>query len=89
MIADTMPLLLDLETKTCPFLEDPTGSRPSSFAKTLRGTHWTDPVLVARVEFRELTSAGRLRAPSFQSFRVDKDPSECLYSDLAPKTAPA
>jgi bifunctional non-homologous end joining protein LigD len=89
MIADTMPLLLDLESKTCPFLEDPTGSRPSSFAKTLRGTHWTDPVLVARVEFRELTAAGRLRAPSFQSFRVDKDPSECLYSDLAPKTAPA
>jgi bifunctional non-homologous end joining protein LigD len=88
-IEETMPLLKDLESKSCPFAEDPTGTRPSSFGKTLRGTHWTDPVLVARVEFRELTSIGRLRAPSFKGFRVDKEPSDCLYADLVPETAPA
>jgi bifunctional non-homologous end joining protein LigD len=88
-IEDTMPLLKDLETDVCPFTDDPTGTKASPFGKTLKGTHWTEPVLVARVEFRELTSAGRLRAPSFKGFRVDKDPTDCLCADLVPATSPA
>ncbi len=44
-------------------------------------------MLVARIEFRELTSGGRLRAPSFKGFRVDKEPLDCLHADLVPETA--
>jgi ATP-dependent DNA ligase len=38
--------------------------------------------LVAKVEHRQLTTAGRLRAPSFQGFREDKDPKQCTYAQL-------
>ena len=33
-------------------------------------------------EHRQLTSAGRLRAPSFQGFREEKTPDECTFSQL-------
>jgi len=84
-IAEIMPLLLDLETDARPFGEDPTGT-PSGFGKPLRAPHWVDPVLVATVEYRELTASGRLRAPAFKGFRVDKAPEQCLYSELPPRT---
>jgi len=48
----------------------------------LRGAHWVNPTLVARVEHRQLTGAGRLRAPSFQGFREDKAPQECTWAQL-------
>lgn len=35
------------------------------------GTTWVVPHLVARVEFKEWTEAGRLRAPSFKGFTAD------------------
>ena len=35
------------------------------------GTTWVVPHLVARVEFKEWTTAGRLRAPSFKGFLAD------------------
>ncbi len=85
-IAEIMPLLLDLETDSRPFGEDPTGTIPSGFGKPLRAPHWVDPVLVATVEYRELTASGRLRAPAFKGFRVDKTPEQCLYSELPPRT---
>jgi DNA ligase D-like protein (predicted ligase) len=50
----------------------------------LRRAHWVPPVLVAKVEHRGVTSAGRLRAPSFQDFREDKRPEECTIDQLAP-----
>ncbi|CAN5417208.1 MAG: non-homologous end-joining DNA ligase [Actinomycetota bacterium] len=84
-IAEIMPLLLDLETDARPFGEDPTGT-PSGFGKPLRAPHWVDPILVATVEYRELTASGRLRAPAFKGFRVDKAPEGCLYSELPPRT---
>jgi bifunctional non-homologous end joining protein LigD len=86
MIAEIMPLLLDLESDQCPFAEDPTGTTPAGFGKPLRSPHWMEPVLVAKVEYRELTASGRLRAPSFKGFRVDKAPEQCLYSELPPVT---
>lgn len=49
----------------------------------LRRAHWVTPVLVAKVEHRGVTSAGRLRAPSFQGFREDKRPEECTFDQLA------
>lgn len=48
----------------------------------LRGARWVDPKLVARVEHRGVTDAGRLRAPSFQGFREDKAPKDCTWDQV-------
>lgn len=48
----------------------------------LRATHWLPPSLVAAVEYRQVTSAGRLRVPSFKGFRDDKRPEECTFDQL-------
>jgi bifunctional non-homologous end joining protein LigD len=37
---------------------------------------WVEPELVAEVEFAEFTHDGRLRAPSYQGLREDKEPEE-------------
>lgn len=47
----------------------------------LRTVRWVKPELVARVEYRELTKAPRLRAPSFKGLRTDKLPQECLLPE--------
>jgi bifunctional non-homologous end joining protein LigD len=41
-----------------------------------RGTVFVEPLLVARVEFREWTASGTLRAPTFKGLRRDVDPAE-------------
>jgi bifunctional non-homologous end joining protein LigD len=43
-----------------------------------RGTHWTQPELVAQVGFAEWTSDGRLRQPRFLGLRDDKRPAEVV-----------
>jgi bifunctional non-homologous end joining protein LigD len=43
-----------------------------------KGTVFVDPRLVARVEFREWTRAGTLRAPSFKGLRDDVEPAEVV-----------
>ena len=43
-----------------------------------KGARWVRPELVAEVEYLEITSAGKLRAPSFKGLRPDKTPEECL-----------
>ena len=48
----------------------------------IREPKWVRPELVAKVEFRELTSANRLRAPSFKGLRADKDASDCTMDEL-------
>ena len=48
----------------------------------LKRAHWVRPELVAVVEFRQLTSAGKLRVGSFKGLREDKDPKECTYDEL-------
>ncbi len=50
--------------------------------REVRNAHWVRPELVASVEFRELTSAGKLRAGSFKGLRADKAPEECTYAEL-------
>ncbi len=77
---DTMERLQGLEATEPPFPAEVLRSRSE-----LRSTHWVTPSLVARVEHRQLTAAGRLRAPSFQGFREDKDPEECTYDQLVGK----
>jgi ATP-dependent DNA ligase len=37
---------------------------------------------VAVIEFRQLTSANKLRAPSFKGLRDDKSPAECTLDEL-------
>jgi bifunctional non-homologous end joining protein LigD len=61
----------------CPF--------PASTLKgkrELRFAHWVRPELVAMVEFRQLTTAGKLRAPSFKGLRDDKAPEDCTFEQL-------
>jgi bifunctional non-homologous end joining protein LigD len=46
-----------------------------------RGTVFVEPRLVAEVEFREWTSSGTLRAPSFKGLRDDKNPQDCIREE--------
>jgi len=40
--------------------------------------HWIRPELVAEVRYKEFTSAGVIRHPSFVGLRDDKSPEECV-----------
>jgi len=58
----------------------------SPFAAPLPADHardavWAEPVLVAEVAFTGWTKAGRMRAPSYQGLRTDKDPSEVVREE--------
>jgi bifunctional non-homologous end joining protein LigD len=81
---DAMERLTKLDETDPPFSSDVVRSRPE-----LRRAHWVAPSLVAKVEHRQLTSAGRLRAPSFQGFRTDKTPMECSWAQLVAETETA
>jgi len=55
----------------------------SPFAAPLPADHardavWAEPVLVAEIKFTGWTRAGRMRAPSYQGLRADKDPAEVI-----------
>jgi bifunctional non-homologous end joining protein LigD len=55
----------------------------SPFASAVPPEHarpavWVDPVLVIEVAFTGWTRVGRMRAPSYQGLRVDKDPAEVV-----------
>jgi bifunctional non-homologous end joining protein LigD len=43
-----------------------------------KGTVFVEPRLVARVELREWTRSGTMRAPSFKGLRDDIDPQDCV-----------
>ena len=68
----------------------PVGSNPFHvrFLKTnsdLKAAHWVAPTLVAIVEYRQVTNAGKLRAPSFKGFRDDKAATSCTLDQLGSK----
>jgi bifunctional non-homologous end joining protein LigD len=48
-----------------------------------KGTVFVEPKLVARVELREWTRTGTMRAPSFKGLRDDMDPQECVREEGA------
>ena len=73
-----------LATDVNPFDVDPE-SEKVRWGKPIKDPHFVKPELVAVVEFRELTSVGKLRAPSFKRLRDDKNPEDCLFEDLAPQ----
>ena len=66
-----------LEIEEAPFTREEMKGKPE-----VRYAHWVRPEKVAVIEFRQLTSAGKLRAPSFKGLREDKDPSECTMEEL-------
>ncbi|HZB79067.1 MAG TPA: non-homologous end-joining DNA ligase [Actinomycetota bacterium] len=79
---DVLARLLPLQSPDCPFADDCRDLRTGTFGKALRNPRWVRPDLVCRVEFRELTSGLRLRAPSFKGLRTDKPPDDCTVADL-------
>jgi bifunctional non-homologous end joining protein LigD len=78
-LAETHAALAGLGAAPPPFDESVLRARPD-----LRRAHWVPPVLVAKVEYRQVTAAGMLRAPSFQGLRDDKRPDECTFDQLSP-----
>jgi bifunctional non-homologous end joining protein LigD len=56
--------------------------------KLPRNTVFVEPRLVAEVEFREWTSDGIMRAPSFKGLRDDKEPAQVVREPPDPPAAP-
>jgi bifunctional non-homologous end joining protein LigD len=81
-LAETMPKLKEIESEHCPFAGGIEAVRAGRFGKPIIDPHWAEPVLVARIEYRELTAGGRLRAPSFKGLRTDKPAADCRFEDL-------
>ncbi|CAN5866887.1 hypothetical protein BH11MYX2_BH11MYX2_27350 [soil metagenome] len=69
-LADITEKLTAIETKTCPFSPAPPR------ASTGKGVHWVEPKYVAEIAYLEWTADGRLRHPSFQGLRFDKEPRQ-------------
>src|SRR5581483_6274854 len=57
--------------------------------KLPRNTVFVQPRLVAEVEFREWTSEGIMRAPSFKGLREDKAPAQVVREAGAAAAEPA
>jgi bifunctional non-homologous end joining protein LigD len=70
LLTDLLKRLADLERPTPP-VADPE-------LRAIRGARWVEPELVCDVEYLEITSAGKLRAPTFKGIRPDKSPADCL-----------
>lgn len=77
-LAEVRRRLLDLGEGPVPFDSDVLRAAPE-----LRDVRWVPPELVATVEHRQVTAAGRLRAPSFKGLRADKRPDQCTVDQLA------
>jgi DNA ligase D-like protein (predicted ligase) len=69
ILRDLGARLRQLETGASPFVD----ARPVP-----RGTHWTQPALVAQIGFAEWTSDARLRQARFLGLRDDKSPSDVV-----------
>jgi bifunctional non-homologous end joining protein LigD len=70
MLTDLMDRLVALEVPEPP-VDDPA-------LHQLKGARWVRPELVCEVEYLAMTSAGKLRAPSYKGLRPDKLPEDCL-----------
>jgi bifunctional non-homologous end joining protein LigD len=58
-------------------------SSPFEGRQPPKGTVFVEPKLVARVELREWTRSGTMRAPSFKGLRDDVDPQDCIREEGA------
>lgn len=88
-LAEMLPQLQAVESQECPFEGGVEAVRAGRFGKPIIEPHWAEPDLVARIEYRELTSGGRLRAPSFKALRTDKLATDCRFEDLPGGSADA
>jgi bifunctional non-homologous end joining protein LigD len=72
-------------TKTCPFSTVPEYNKPSRFRPRPPKAEvvWVKPKLVAEISYREMTSGGAIRHPSFKGLREDKNPSEVVMEYAA------
>jgi bifunctional non-homologous end joining protein LigD len=55
--------------------------------RRVKGACFVEPKLVCEVEYLQMTSAGKLRAPSYKGLRTDKAPEDCILE--RPKRADA
>lgn len=55
---------------------------PFSQKIVVKGARWVRPQLVCEVEYREVTSGLKLRAPAFKGLRFDKEAQDCRLSQL-------
>jgi bifunctional non-homologous end joining protein LigD len=69
LASDLRARLDGIEQKASPFTPPPPGWLG-------RNAHWVKPQLVCEVVFTEWTSDGKIRHPSFQGLRGDKDPKD-------------
>ena len=88
VLAEVMERLQAHATNESPFKDDPREMSTGRFGKPIKDPRWVTPDLVVRVEFRELTSVGKLRAPSFKGFRDDLDPRTCTFQELSEVAGP-
>jgi bifunctional non-homologous end joining protein LigD len=56
-------------------------SSPFEGRQPPKGTIFVEPRLVARVELREWTRSGTMRAPSFKGLRDDMNPQDCIREE--------
>jgi bifunctional non-homologous end joining protein LigD len=70
-----------LEIKKSPFTTVPDINKPSRFRPNPPKAEavWLKPRLVCEVSFREMTSDGVMRHPSFEGMRTDKDPTQVTH----------
>ncbi|HEX6333259.1 MAG TPA: DNA ligase D [Flavisolibacter sp.] len=68
-------------TTKCPFETVPEYNKPSRFRPNppKATVTWVKPRLVAEISYRELTSSGAIRQPSFKGLREDKSPEEVVW----------
>ncbi|MGZ5135769.1 MAG: DNA ligase D, partial [Flavitalea sp.] len=80
MQTEILKKLKPLETKTCPFEEEPIINKPTRFRPKppKPDVTWLKPKLVCEVKYQELTSDGIMRHPSFQGLREEKSPKEVV-----------
>lgn len=71
MLKELLPRLRAISQDQCPF------SPPPSTAER-RGAHWVRAKLVAEVGFTQWTREGRMRHPTFEGLRADKEPTEVV-----------
>jgi bifunctional non-homologous end joining protein LigD len=80
-IDELLAKLKPLERKEAPFRTVPKMPKVRKDAIV-----WVEPKLVAEVEFVEWTHDGRLRAPSYQGLRDDKEAEDVQREEPAPMT---
>lgn len=73
-----LDILRPLETPKCPFAQVPDYNKPSRFRPNPPKAEvtWVKPKMVVEISYRELTSDGAIRHPSFKGIREDKDPKD-------------